>query len=29
VKIYRALILATLGCVGFAMFWLVLHLGSR
>jgi hypothetical protein len=29
VKIYRAVILATLGCVGFAMFWLVLHLGSR
>ena len=29
VRIYRALILATLGCVGFAMFWLVLHLGSR
>jgi hypothetical protein len=29
VKIYRALVLATLGCVGFAMFWLVLHLGSR
>jgi hypothetical protein len=29
VKIYRALILATIGCVGFAMFWLVLHLGSQ
>jgi hypothetical protein len=29
VRIYRALILATLGCVGFAMFWLILHLGSR
>jgi hypothetical protein len=28
VKIYRAVFLATLGCVGFAMFWLVLQLGS-
>ncbi len=29
VRIYRALFLATLGCVGFAMFWFVLHLGSQ
>jgi hypothetical protein len=29
VRIYRALILSTLGCVSFAMFWLILHLGSR
>ena len=29
VRIYRALILATLGCAGFAMFWFALHLGSR
>jgi hypothetical protein len=29
VMIYRALFLATLGCTGFGMFWLVLHLGSH
>jgi len=29
VKIYRALFLATFGCVGFAMFGWVLHVGSR
>ena len=28
-RIYRALFLTLLGCVGFAMFWLILHLGSR
>jgi hypothetical protein len=29
VMIYRALFLTTLGCTGFGMFWLVLHLGSH
>jgi len=28
-RIYRTLFLATLGCIGFGMFWLVLHLGSQ
>jgi hypothetical protein len=28
-RFYRAALLTTLGCVGFAMFWWVLHIGSQ
>jgi len=28
-KLYRALFLVTLGSIGFAIFWLILHFGSR